>query len=199
MSWAFLVDLRLTLPTSAWRRLRSRKPVEFVLKKGWSGLNDESLEAVFGRPATTKETFADVLAWDWGQESICRVNEKVRQTNVRLCAVLDKSVLDQAHPLATLLEAARHERGTGSLRLVNDGTSGAEDGAEMVLAEGKIKRAPIEDFEPVLTELAGELFEVAASKGMARKKNPFTGKAFSPRINPFTGKPLRPPTKTRGR
>lgn len=164
MSWAFLVDLRLTLSTSAWERVRDEKPTDFVLERGWSGLEDEELERAFGRPATTKETFAQVLAWDWGTASIARISADGEHTRVRVCAFLDKSQLDNAHPLATLLEAARREGGTGALRFVNDGTSGAEGGAELTLAGGRIERARIDDYEPILQELAGEML-AAASPG----------------------------------
>ena len=124
MSWAFLADLRIEIPTAAWERVRAMKPAEVTLAPGWSGLKDKGLEADFARPVTRGETFAETLAWDGytTRDALQRVEIEGTTTKVRVVAVLDKSLLDYAHPLAALFEAARAERGSGSFRLVNDGT-----------------------------------------------------------------------------
>src|SRR5579859_1299320 len=106
MSWGFFADLRLTLSTAGWARLRELKPADVPLAEGWSGLEDRELERSFGRPATKDETFGDVLAREW-HDAVARVDAEGDRTNIRVCALLDKSELELAHPLATLLEAAR--------------------------------------------------------------------------------------------
>jgi hypothetical protein len=181
MSWGFFADLRLSLPTAAWTRVRARRPAEIPLAAGWSGLEDTGLEHAFGRPSTKQQTFADVLAWDW-RGAIVEVAADGGRTRVRVCAMLDKSELELAQPLAALLDAARDEGGEGSLRLVNDGTSGAENGVERTLAGGHLTSAPLEDYESILEELAVEILP----------KPPKRGGPAKPMINPFTGKPITP-------
>jgi len=195
MSWAFLADLDVTLPAQAWTRIQAKRPRDISLAKGWSGLEEATLEDAFGRPLRSAETFAQVIAWDWGKDAIVVDEVTGDGARVRVCAALDKSLLDMAFPLAALLEAARSEGGAGSLRLVNDGTSGAEAGSEMILAGGRIEATPLDDFEELLEELAGEMLQHRMRSGGKPMINPFTGKAIvvKERINPFTGKPFEAP------
>lgn len=185
MSWGFLVDLDITVPTQAWKVLKAERPRDVSLARGWSGLVETSLEEAFGRPYTGDDTFAKVLKWKWGPESIVLHEPVGDRTRIRVCVVLEKSQLDHAFPLAALLEAARTVGGAGSLRFVNDGTSGAEDGSQLTLADGTIEATPLEAYEDHLDALTGELFKREATR------------SAKPMINPFTGKPIvgKPTTK----
>jgi hypothetical protein len=63
---------------------------------------------------------------------------------VHVITRLDSSLLDHAFPLVALFHAARDVGGTGTLRLIDDGTDGAR-GAELRIDDGEIVRARIED------------------------------------------------------
>jgi hypothetical protein len=185
MSWGYFADLRLSLPTSAWSALQSKKPLEFRLDKGWSGLEDASLETRFGHPNTGVEDFAKVLAWDCyeGPEAIKDVESDGAGTTVRVCLLLDKSLLDLAFPLASLLEAARASGGTGTLRLVNDGTYSGEDGVELELRDGAIAKKKLENCWEINEALANEIYRVDAILA-ADADGTLLG------VNPFTHQPL---------
>ena len=49
MSWALLADMDVTLPAPAWTRIQAKKPRDVTLAKGWSGLEEASLEDAFVR------------------------------------------------------------------------------------------------------------------------------------------------------
>jgi hypothetical protein len=160
MSWAYLADLRISLPSAAWERLQSLKPAGTTLAPGWFGLEDEELEACFGRPVSGDHRFAEVLRWDVykRRDAIQRVEREGTTTRVRIATVLDKSMLGWAHPLAALFEIARAEKGSGSLRLVNDGTYSGEDGVELTLTAGKVEKERLTDCWSIVEELGAELF-----------------------------------------
>jgi hypothetical protein len=185
MSWGYFADLRLSLPTSAWESLQSRKPLDFRLEKGWSGLEDASLETSFGRPNTGAEDFANVLAWDCyeGPEAVKQVETNGDGTTVRVCLLLDKSLLDLAFPLASLFEAARASGGSGTLRLVNDGTYSGEDGVELELQDGAIAKKKLENCWEINERLANEIYNVDAILA-ADAQGTLLG------VNPFTGQPI---------
>ncbi len=164
MSWGFFADLHLTVSSEAWKRLSERKPSEIPLKRGWSALTDQGLEEAFGASSTKKETFAQALASERyrGANAVHRVVKKGAKTTVRVGLLLDKSRLELAHPLATLLEAARDDASAkGSLQLVNDGTYAGEDGAELTLAKGKLVRKRIANASERVEALTEELVSKA--------------------------------------
>jgi HEAT repeat protein len=161
MSWAYFADLHLTVSTPSWTRLAERKPSEISLKPGWSALSDKALEEALGAPSTKQGTFAQALANESyrGPNTVHRIVQKGAKTTVRVCLLLDKSVLDLAYPLATLLEAARDDASAkGTLRLVNDGTYSGEEGAELTLAKGRLARKRIENASLLVEDLTEEIF-----------------------------------------
>jgi hypothetical protein len=185
MSWGYFADLRLSLDTAAWDQLLEQRPSAIQLDPGWSGLENKDLEEMFSRPNTGTETFAQILKWKCytGKEAIETIETNADRTRLRVCLMLDKSLLDLAYPLATLLEAARGVGGEGSLRLVNDGTAVGEDGVELVLARGTISTQPIDDCWSIVEQLGAELFagmvQQTRQKAKSRAiRNPFTGESI---------------------
>jgi hypothetical protein len=161
MSWGYFVDLKLTMPSDVWAKVREQKPGGFPLKAGWSGFAERSLEKAFGRPWSERDSFSKLLKGKafHGSESVHHVDEIEGHTSIRICLMLDKSTLDLAYPLATLFYAA-HESGaaSGSLRIVNDGTAAGEDGVEITLTKTKVTKAKIADSFVIVEELMGELY-----------------------------------------
>lgn len=189
MSWGFFADLRLSLPDDTWELLRDRKPAAIRLEPGWSGLQDVELEAAFGAPNTSDETFAKVLRWKCytGDQAISSVTSSENRTDLRVALLLDKSQLDLAFPLAALLSAARESGGEGSLKLVNDGTYGGEDGVELTLSDGVIAAAAVEDCWKIVATLGAEVFGGELyDEGEALESPKDAGN--KPMIDPVTGK-----------
>jgi hypothetical protein len=183
MSWAYFADLRISLPIAAWERLQSVKPAGTTLAPGWSGLKDEHLEAAFGRPVSGDQTFAEILRWDLysTRDALQHLETKGTTTSLRIATVLDKSLLDHAQPLAVLFEIARAEKGSGSLRLVNDGTASGEDGVELTLTAGKVKKTRLTDCWTIVEELGGELFASASSCPRRRPQRSRLQRSWLPR------------------
>ncbi len=214
MSWGYFIDLRIGLSTAAWNAVRGQKPADIALAPGWSGLKDREFEHAFSVPTTKTETFAEVLAWKCytGKEAIERIESKAGVTTVRVCVLLDKSLLDLAYPLATLFQSARAAGGEGSLRLVNDGTSSGEDGVELALTKGAITSKPVGDCWKIVEQLGAELFgneifeddeppapvkrpaakKVTAKQPAARARKPAAKPKPKPAAKP---KPKKQPTK----
>ncbi len=186
MSWGYFGDLRLTLATSEWARINQTKPIDIPLKAGWSGLAERNLEEAFGNAFSPQDSFAKILAGAGyhAREVVHTVATKGKATTIRICLMLEKSILEMAYPLATLFLAAQSAGGTGTLRFVNDGSASGEDGVILTLANGKITKKKIDDCWPLAEELGHELYNIGtASKGGK-------GKGKGKGINPFTGKPL---------
>jgi hypothetical protein len=185
MSWGYFVDLKLTLKTTAWKKLRDAKPGDTALEPGWSGLEEPSLEKAFGRPWSEDESFVKILKGRayHGEDTVLHIDEREGMTAVRICLMLDKSTLEQAYPLAALLYAAR-DAGSGSLRIVNDGTAAGEEGVEITLAKKKITKTAIEDSFVIAEELMAELYGDLVSNRLKSKSSRRVP------INPFTGKPV---------
>lgn len=162
MSWGYFVELDVSLPTSALAGVRKKKPSDIALARGWSGLRDEGLEAAFGRRLTTNDTFAKTLRWfDGGRPALPSVQREEaagERTRLRVLTLLDKSLLDHAFPLVALLHEVRDAGGDGTLRLVNDGTSGGETGVELTITGREIVSRRLDDDWELAGRLGGELF-----------------------------------------
>lgn len=195
MSWGYFAELDLRLPSTALATLKKARPADVPLPAGWSGLNDRGLEGAFGRRTVKNESFADTLGWYRREGSRHREQASGDHTALRVLTMLEKSILDEAFPLVTLFFAAREHGGEGTLRLVNDGTSGGEFGVELTLANGAITSRPIEDDWDLVGRLGEELFALPPPPKGKVAINPVTGLPMAPAaarvaINPFTGQPL---------
>jgi hypothetical protein len=189
MSWGYFVDLKLTMPSAAWKKVSDQKAGASKLVAGWSGLDDAGLEKSLGRPFSEGDTLIKVLKGKayHGTETVHHVDEDDGVTTVRICLLLDKSTLELAYPLATLLFAARDTGvAKGALRLVNDGTAPGEDGVEIALAKKKLTKTKIEDQAAIAEGLIADLYGDLVSARLKAKSSK------SPRsmINPFTGQPI---------
>jgi hypothetical protein len=184
MSWGYFVDLDVSLATDAYERILKKKPNDFALKPGWSGLEDRELEAAFGRP-NTKDRFEQVLAGEDYKTSdgLFEVERDKGKTHLRVCLLCDKSLLDLAYPLATFFEAARQEGASGTLRFISDVSSTDEDGVRLTIRGNTVKKEPIDDCESAVMELAKEIHGLGADESVPPPK----GKERVTRINPFTG------------
>jgi hypothetical protein len=168
MSWGFFADLRVSIPTDEWAKIRARALKDVALPTGFLGLADAELESSFLRPHEGSETIGDAL--EPKPSSIHEIAESKGTTKVRICLLLDKSQLESARPLAAVLEAARAAGGTGSLRLVNDGTYSGEAGVELSLKKGKLSKKRLDDGEEIVESLAAELAEAKKPKKKSAKK-----------------------------
>ena len=187
MSWGYFVDLNLTLPQAAWKKLSNRKLGALKLKAGWSGLDDAALEKSLSRPFSETDTVAKVLKGKayHRTDGVYRIEDSDGTTSVRVCILLDKSLLELAYPLAGLLYAAAETAAAkGSLRIVNDGTAPGEDGSIVSLAKKKLTKTKIDDREAIAEELMADLYGDLVSGPIKTKSKPLS------RINPFTGKPM---------
>jgi hypothetical protein len=143
------------------------------------------LEKAFGKSFTREDTFANVLdgrAYN-GRETIHSVIDEDGTTTLRICLILDKSQLELAYPLATLLHAATDIASSASLRFVNDLTAPGEDGVEIVLAKKRLASKPI-DAESIGADLAADLYPEISQKKTTKTKervviNPFTGERMT--------------------
>ena len=161
MSWGYFIDLNITLSSAAWKKISAQKLGAAKLPKGWSGLDDASLEGALGRPFSESDSIIKVLKGKafHGKETVHRVEDKRDATSVRICLLLDKSTLELAYPLARLFQAARQVDGAkGSLRIINDGSAPGENGVVLSLAKKKVEAAPIEDCFAVAEQLTAELY-----------------------------------------
>jgi hypothetical protein len=159
MSWGYIVDLKLTLPSAAWKALRKRRACDVCIAPGWSKLADKRLEARFADGWGERATF-DTMLRDKayrGADTIRRLEETSSTATIRVCVLCDKSTLDWAYPLVALLHAARDARAMGTLRIVNDGTAPGEDGVVLTLAKGKLKATRAFDREAICEEVFAEL------------------------------------------
>ena len=199
MSWAYFADLRLAVHDGAWARISARRPRDVTLAEGWSGLEEEALEEAFGRHSTKDDTFATVLRGEayTAPETVHDITTVGDTTTVRVCLVLDKSLLDLAYPLATLLQAAREAGAEGSLRLVNDGTYAGEDGVELKLAKGKITKKKLRDSWKIVEALGAEIFGLGMGDEIEAPAEATGKPATRVVINPFTGKPVAPAKKAK--
>lgn len=152
MSWGFFLDLRCELPTkAAWTALKKQKPA--VQPAGWSGFAEKGLLAAFEMPdVLAKNTFAKHLG---GEDVTVTVDE----TSVRVFAHRDRSALDFAGVLASLLDAVADAGGSGELALVNDGTYSGEDGVLIKRKAGgkRMKPKALKDYEERLEALTAEV------------------------------------------
>jgi hypothetical protein len=189
MSWGYFVDLKLTMPAAAWKKVSEQKAGASKLAAGWSGLDDAGLEESFGQPFSEGDTLTKVLkgAAYHGPETVHHVDEHDGVTSVRICLLLDKSTLELAYPLAALLHAARDTGvAKGALRLVNDGTAPGEDGVEIALVKNKLTKTKVEDQGAIAEEIVGDLYGDLVSSPLKAKSSQ------KPRtmINPQTGQPI---------
>jgi hypothetical protein len=188
MSWGYFVDLNVVMASGEWKRLCARRLGEGKLAAGWSRLEDAGLEKALGRAFSGDETFTKVLKGKayHAEDVVHRIEDDGDVAAVRICLLLDKSLLELAYPLALIFEAARKVEGaTGTLRIVNDGSAPGENGVELSLAKKKITHKKIEDCFAVTEELMAELYGDLVSAPLKMKSSkPGSG------INPFTGKPI---------
>jgi hypothetical protein len=183
MSWGYFADLRLTLPRHAWDELAHARPAEVVLRPGWSGFTDRALEEAFSSPLTGKESFAKVLQWDgYGREAVRRIVLDDDTVTIRVCLVMDKSLLELAFPLAALLHAARDHGGRGTFALVNDGTYAGESGTTLTLERGTIAITPVVNLWDHIEALGAELFGKLAEDESID--------ADAPALDPVTRQPV---------
>jgi len=100
MSWGFFADLRVSMPTGEWRRIRERALTDISVPPGWLGLEDAQLEGSFLRPYSGDETLGHALEWKCyrAAEAIHEIDEANGATKLRVCLMLDKSQLELAFP-----------------------------------------------------------------------------------------------------
>lgn len=187
MSWGYFIELDLRVPAAARAALHARRPVDVRLPVAWSGLRDRRLEAVLGRCSSKDQTFAQTLSWYRREGSRLREEASGERATLRVLTLLEKSILDEGHPLVALLFAAREHAGEGTLRLVNDGTAGGEAGVELTLANGTITSHPIEDADELAQRLGNELYALPALPPTGIALHPVTG---LPILDPVTGEPI---------
>lgn len=196
MSWGYFVELDLRLPAAALAALKKSRPAEVELPPGWSGFSDRSLEGAFGRRITKKETFTRTLSWYQGEGSIQREDTTGDHTTLHVLTMLEKSVLDEAFPLAALFFAAREHGGEGTLRFVNDGTSGGEFGVELSVGRGTITSRQLEEDWELVGRLGEALYALPPASVGAVRINPFTGMPLEQSATkPARAKPKPKPTR----
>ena len=174
MSWGYFVDLNITLPSEAWKKISEQKLGGRKLKSGWSGFEDAALEKAFVRPFSEDATVAKVLKGKayHGTETVHRIEAHGKDTSVRVCLLLDKSTLELAYPLVLAFQsAAELAAAHGSLQIVNDGTAPGENGALLSLAKRKIKRTKIDDSFAVTEQLMAELYGDLVSAPLKAKSS----------------------------
>jgi hypothetical protein len=151
MSWAFLLELSLTLPTTEYKRLIKTRAGDHDLPSPLFGFDSDDLETVFSMDRSSSDDAAPkIVLGDLG--SYCEANGGALtteadgdETNVRAFMVLDRGADPWlAMPAAALLHAARPS-GTGHLMLFNDGTYTGEDGVLLELSDGEVTLSHVND------------------------------------------------------
>ena len=159
MSWGFFLDLNLTLPTTEWKRIAKTKTRDHGIEARLWGFKDEAyLGEMFSRNNFENTKIGDAVKSFDRDDSQGTVDSDGDVTRLRLVQLLDRGgEPDIAKAIAALVEASK-ATATGTLRLVNDGSYGGEDGVEIQVARGKLSRKRIKDAQRRSMELGTELF-----------------------------------------
>jgi hypothetical protein len=146
MSWGYFLDLELSVPTAAWKRLQAIEGR--ALPSGWWGFRGADLEKRFGAgPTFDNVTFKRALAFFKDGKSCSKhVSEANGRTTVRLTTLLDRGGDTQvARPIAAAFDAAAKDGGAGHIQLVNDGSAPGEPGVVIAIASGALVRERLVD------------------------------------------------------
>lgn len=158
MSWGFFLDLDLTLPTSEWARLAPTKTSDHRIAAGWWGFQDPSLGKMFTAADFDDTKLGEAVELFNRAESIGTVTEAGGETTLRLCQLLDRGGDPSiAKCIAALVDASKASA-RGRLRLVNDGTYSGEGGVEIIVADGRLARASVEDSFVIVLQLGAEVY-----------------------------------------
>ncbi len=158
MSWGFFLDLDLTLPTSEWTRLAPTRTGAHRIDSSWWGFQDPSLGKMFTAADFDDTTIGAAVELFNRAESVGTVSEEGGETKLRLCQLLDRGGDPSiAKSIAALVDASKGSA-RGRLRLINDGTYAGEDGVEIVIADGTLARARVEDSFQIVLELGAEVY-----------------------------------------
>jgi hypothetical protein len=156
MSWGFFAHLRVGVAPEAWSSLKKKKPADLGLRTDWAGFADPELRAALTVP---KQAIGKTL--DRLEEDGALV--EAEPPDIRVLALLDRSQLDLAAPLAALMLAA----GNGSLELVNDRTFHGSAGRRLEVRDGALVGADLPDDDELADALAAELVPPAPSNPFA--------------------------------
>jgi hypothetical protein len=208
MSYGFLFDLHLELATSTLATLDSLRAIDHPLTN-WPSDQVEAAELFGPHDELWALPFRQILdAPDLGTPRSKAIT-KGDTVTIDHAFALDKSQLELGAVLGPMLAAVAALGGSGSLRIVNDGTYVGAEGWELTIVGGAVATAAIEDVvddidaareelvAKALPEVAAMLATYSAAPAKPEKSPPAAKKKMAKKpAKTSAKKPAKKPAKT---